>query len=81
MIIDHKVYKHIISIPADTDSDNIRNGNLEAFSLQYSITPSLSISHELCGVNVVHVNEDGMQMEKYYLTISLRSNYTQFKYY
>ena len=51
MIIDHKVYKHIISIPADTDSDNIRKGNLEAFSLQYSITPSLSISHELCGFN------------------------------
>ena len=48
MIIDHKVYKHIISIPSDTDSDNIRDGNLEAFSLQYSITPSLSISHELC---------------------------------
>ena len=55
MIIDHKVYKHITSIPTDTDLDNIRDGNLEASSLQYSITSSLSMSHKLCGFNVVQV--------------------------
>ena len=56
MIIDHKVYKHITSIPTDTDLDNIRDGNLEASSLQYSITPLLSIAHELCEFNVVQVS-------------------------